>query len=172
MFWRMPPSFEAFCLNQLNGVSKAQRPARGHVVIGLLGAPHVVPLHLHLDWHLVYAVEERDFIGRSERTALGAGAVVAIDIDDQRVVELAHLFDGVDHTADLVVAVRGIGSKDFRLLDKQFLRLRSQVIPVLEQIARPGFQLGVLRDHAEFLLVGENLLAQFVVALVKQVHSS
>ena len=24
MHWRMPPSFEAFCLNQENGVSKAQ----------------------------------------------------------------------------------------------------------------------------------------------------
>ena len=24
MFWRMPPSLEAFCLNQVNGVSKAQ----------------------------------------------------------------------------------------------------------------------------------------------------
>ena len=24
MLWRMPPSFEAFCLNQVNGVSKAQ----------------------------------------------------------------------------------------------------------------------------------------------------
>ena len=24
MFWRMPPSFEAFCLNQVKGVSKAQ----------------------------------------------------------------------------------------------------------------------------------------------------
>ena len=24
MHWRMPPSFEAFCLNQVKGVSKAQ----------------------------------------------------------------------------------------------------------------------------------------------------
>src|SRR4029453_1347619 len=34
----------------------------------------------------------------------------------------------------------------------------------------PGRELGVLRDHAEFLLVGDNLVTQRVPALVEQVQ--
>jgi hypothetical protein len=40
------------------------------------------------------AVEEGDLVGRAQRSALGAGAVVAVDIDDQRVVELAQILEG------------------------------------------------------------------------------
>ena len=84
------------------------------MVVGLLGAPDVVPLHLHVDRHLVDAVEERDLVGRAERAAFGARAVVAVDVDDQRVVELAHVLDGLDDAADLVVVVGGVGGEDLR----------------------------------------------------------
>ena len=40
----------------------------------------------------------------------------------------------------------------------------------LQQVVRPRRELGVLRDHAEPLLVGEDGLAQLVPALVEQVH--
>ena len=68
-------------------------PAGRHVVVGLLGAPDVVPLHLHVDRQFVDAVEERHLVGRAQRPALGAGAVVAVDVDDQRVVELAQILE-------------------------------------------------------------------------------
>ena len=41
---------------------------------------------------------------------------------------------------------------------------------MLQQIIRPRRQLGILRDDAEPLLVGEDLLAQRVPALVEQMH--
>ena len=44
-------------------------------------------------------------------------------------------------------------------------------VPVLQQIVRPGRQLGILRDDAELLLVGEDLVAQGVPALVEQCMS-
>ena len=53
---------------------------------------------------------------------------------------------------------------------KSFFSSSRQRVPVLQQIVRPRRQLGVLRDHAELLLVGEDLVAQRVPALVEQVH--
>src|SRR5206468_8089652 len=85
------------------GCIEGPGPARRHVIVGLLCAPDIVPFHLFGDGHHVYAVEECDFVRRAERTALGAGAVVAVNVDDQRIVELAHVFDGLDHAANFVV---------------------------------------------------------------------
>ena len=135
---------------------KGPGPAGGHVVVGLLGAPDVIPFHLGVDGHLVDAVEEGHFVRRAERAALGAGAVVAVDVDDERVVEFAHLLDGVDDAADLMIAVGGVGGEDFDLLDEELLGLGIQFVPGLEDILRPRCQLGVGGDHAELLLVFED----------------
>ena len=124
------------------GRIKRPGPARRHVVVGLLRAPDVVPLHLVGDRHHVDAIKECDFVRRAERTALGAGAVVAVDVDDERVVELAHVLDGLDDAADFVVVVGLIGGEDFDLLDKELLLLGRAIIPVLEDFGRPGLQLG------------------------------
>ena len=149
---------------------KRPRPACRHVVISVLGAPDIVVLHLHIDRQLVEAVEERDLVGRAHRPALGAGAVVAVDIDDQRVFELPDILEGLDDTADLVVAIGSIGSEDFNLTDEELLLLCRQLVPILDDVGRPGRQLGVLRDHAELFLVLENLLTQLVPALIKELH--
>ena len=138
---------------------KGPGPARRHVVVGLLRTPHVVPLHLYVHRHHVDAVEERDFVGCAERATFGAGAVVAVDVDDKRVVEFAHIVDGLDDTADFVVVVRLVGGEDFHLADEKLLLLRRQIIPVLDEVGRPGFQLGIRRNHAEALLVFENPFA-------------
>ena len=53
--------------------------------------------------------------------ALGARAVVAVDVDDQRVVELAHVLDRLDHAADLVVGVGDVGGEDVDLADEHLL---------------------------------------------------
>lgn len=131
------------------------------MVVGLLGAPHVVELHLHVRGHHVDAVEERDLVGRAERTTLGAGAVVAVDVDDQRVVELAHVRDGLDDPADLVVVVRRVGGENFHLANEQLLLFRRELIPGLDHVLRPGLQLGVGRDDAEALLVREDRSRSF-----------
>ena len=116
------------------------------------------------------AVEEGHLVRRASRRAFGARAVVAADVDDQRVVELAHVLDRLDHAADLVVGVGEIGGIDVGLADEELLLVGGERVPLLQELVGPGRQLGVLRDHAEPLLVGEDLLAQRIPALVEQVH--
>ena len=87
----------------------------------------------------------------------------------KRVVELAHVFDGLDHPADLVVGVREVRPVDVGLLDEELLLVPTERIP-LRQILRPRRQLGIGGNDAEPLLVGEDGLAQFVPAAVEQVH--
>ena len=118
---RVPPKCEAICLVQLNGVSKAQVQPHGHVVVGLVGAPDVVEvLQLILDRN-VDAVEHGDLVRRADQRAFGARTVVAADVDDERVVELAHVLDGLDHAADLVVGVGEVGGIDLDLADEHLL---------------------------------------------------
>ncbi len=98
-------------------------PARRHVVVSLLGAPDVIPFHLICDRHIVDAIEPRDFVGRAHRAAFGAGAVVAVDVDDKRIVELAHVLDGLNDAPDFVIVVGGEGGEDFHLFDVELLLL-------------------------------------------------
>ena len=149
---------------------KGPRPARRHVVVSLLGAPDVIPFHLIGYRHLVDAVEPRDFVRRAHRATFGAGTVVAVDIDDERVVELAHVLNSLNDASDFAVVVSGKRGENFHLLDEELLLLGCQIIPVFEDIRWPRLQPGILRDHAELLLVFKNLLAKLVPAHVKDVH--
>ena len=106
------------------------------------------------------AVVGGHLVGRAAERAFGARAVVTADVDDQRVVELAHVLDCLDHAADLVVGVGRVAGEHFGLRARTTSsRSASQRVP-LRQVIRPGRELGVRRDHAEPLLVGEDLLAQ------------
>ena len=62
--------------------------------------------------HLV----ERAFFG-----AFWAVAVVAADINDERVVQLAHVLNLLNHPADLMVGVGHIGRIDLSLAGIEFL---------------------------------------------------
>ena len=53
---------------------------------------------------------------------------------------------------------------------KSFFSSSVSLIPRLQQLVRPRRQLRVLRNHAEPLLVGEDLVAQRIPALVEQMH--
>ena len=120
------------------GRVKGPGPARRHVVVGLLRTPDIVELHLDVDGHHVDAVEQRDFVGRAQRATLGAGAVVAVDVDDERVVELAHVLDGLDDAPNLVVIVGRISGEDFHLTDEELFLLGRAIIPILDDLGRPG----------------------------------
>ncbi len=112
------------------------RPADGHVVVGAVGAPGIVEvLQLVFDRD-VDAVEHGDLVGRADQRSLGAGAVVAADVDDERVVELAHVLHGLDHAADLVVGVGQIGGIDLDLPDEQLLLIGRKCVPVLQEVLR------------------------------------
>ena len=106
------------------------------------------------------------WLGVPTSGAFGAGAVVAADVDDQRVVEFAHVLDRLDHAADLVVGVGRVGGEDLRLAGEEFLFISGERVP-LRQVVRPRRELRVRRDHAEPLLVGEDLLAHLVPAHVE-----
>lgn len=149
---------------------KCPRPARRHVIVGLLGAPDVIPFQLRRGWHIAHAVKPRDFIGRAHRTALSARAVVAVDVDDECVVELAHVLDGLNDAPDLVVTIRLVGGEDFDLLDEELLLISAELIPWLKVFYRPRLHLRVRWDDAKLLLIREDAVAQLLVAVVEEVH--
>src|SRR5260221_10460502 len=55
------------------------------------------------------------------------------DIQDQRVLELAHILDRLDDPANLVVGVSEVGAEDVGLLDEELLLLEAQLVPRSEE---------------------------------------
>ena len=100
-------------------------------------------------------------LGVPTSAAFGARAVVAFNVYDKRVVELAQVVDRLDHSPDLVIGICDIGGEHLCLAREQLLAVGIQAIP-LRQVIRPGRQLRVCRNDPEPFLVGENLLAQLV----------
>ena len=70
--------------------------------------------------------------------AFRARAIVAADVDDDRVVELAHLFDGVDDAADFVVGISEVSGVDVNLTQEKFPLFFGGLIPVLQDIFGQG----------------------------------
>ena len=131
-------------------------PRHGHVVVGVLGAPGVVEFHLVGDRQFD-AVELQHLARRAVRRAFGGGAIVAADVDDERVVELAHVLDRLDHAADLVVGVGEIGGIDLGLADEELLFVGGQLVPVLAAGRRARASAWRPAGSRRVLLVGEDL---------------
>jgi hypothetical protein len=108
----------------------------------------------------------RHLVERAGDRALHAGAVVTPDPDDQRVVQLAQLVDRVDDPADVVVGVLREPGVDLHLTGVVGLEFARDLIPGGERLVSRR-QLRVRRDHAQFLLPGEGLLAKTVPSLVE-----
>ena len=102
------------------------------------------------------AVEEGQLVERAGGRALHAGAVVAPDVEDERVVEVAHLLDGVEQPADVPVGVLLVAGVDLHLPGVELLLRVGEGVPRRESVGPLG-QLGVLRDDAELLLALERL---------------
>jgi hypothetical protein len=128
-------------------------------------SPERVPEKLILHRH-GYAVESGELVWRSVDHAFGARAIVATDIDDQCVVEFAQVFDRLDNAANLMVRISEICSINVRLLDEELLLFPTQRVP-LRQTFRPRRQFRILGHNAEPLLIGEDLFANFVPALIE-----
>ena len=90
--------------------------------------------------------------------ALHAGAVVAPDVEDQRVVEVAHLLDRVEQSPDVPVGVLREPGEHLHLPGVELLLRVGERVPRREQLRALG-QLGVLRNDPELLLALERLLA-------------
>ena len=125
----VPPKCDATCFTHLNGVSIAHAQRRRIVREGPVRSPELVPEELVLDRHR-NAIEGGELVRRAVEHAFGARAVVAADVDDQRVVELAHVFDRLDDAADFVVGVGEVGAVDVGLLDEELLLFPAERIPL------------------------------------------
>ena len=105
-----PAEVRAHLLAPLEGRGPGPRPRRRVVGIHDGGAPLVEPAveFGELELHLVGerdAVLHRELVERAGDRPLHAGPVVTPDPQNERVVELTELFDGVDDPADVVVGV-------------------------------------------------------------------
>ncbi len=114
----------------------------------------------------VDAVQERHLVERARGGPFEARAVVAPDVEDQRVVEVAHLLDGVEEASGVPVGVVLEARVDLHLPGVELLRGVVERVPRLEEV-RPRGELRILRDHAECLLALEDLLAELVPPLVE-----
>ena len=106
------------------------------------------------------------WLGVPSSRAFGTGAVVAVDIDDQRVVELAHILDFLDHAADLVVGIGRIAGEHLRLPGEELLLVGRQRFP-FRQVIGPGRELRIRGNDPQPFLVGEDLLAHDIPAHVE-----
>ena len=165
-----------YLLDPLERRVEGPGPPYRHVRLSLDRTPVIVMLQLLSDGDLD-GLKTSHVKGSSERRAFRARPVVAADIDDQCVVEFAHVCDFLYHPADLMVGICRVGGKDIRLTDEKLLFVGTECVPLRELDASvfglpvgPGRQLGVRWDHAELFLVGKDLLTQLVPALVEQVH--
>ena len=150
---------------------KRPGPRNRHVVIGVFRPPEIVEvlelnIHRHLD-----PVEHRHLVRGAVQRAFGRGSVVARDVDDKRIVQIAVGFDRIDHAADFSVGVSEVGRIDIGLPDEHFLLISRQLVPVLEQVRRPGCQFCRFRNHPKPLLVGKDRVAQLVPSVIEQLHA-
>src|SRR5271163_4597100 len=109
--------------------------------IGLVRAPVVIVQCVHrqngLDRrHIDDAVVGGVLVECAVHAAFGAGTIVAVDVDDQRVVEFAHLLDFVNHSTNLVVGVGGIGGEDLRFTGIHLLFRNVKRVPLGQLGAR------------------------------------
>src|SRR5262249_15078796 len=123
------------------------------------------------------ALNRGHLVRGAEDGAFRARAIVAADVDDKRVVQLAYVFHGLDHAADLMVGVSCVGRKNVRLSDEKFLFIGTERVPFLKlRAAKFGLSIGpwrklsIRRNYTDPFLVGEDRLAQLFPTLIEQVH--
>ena len=98
---------------------------------GLGRTPNVIELQLIRDWN-IDTLNRGHIVRGAEDGAFRARAIVADDEDDQRVVQLTHVFHRLDHTADLMVGVSRVGCKNIRLTDEKLLLVGTERLPFLK----------------------------------------
>ena len=143
----------------------AERPSGRRRHRGVRPANLVERLELILQ-RLRRLVERAHGVEHAEPATVGARAVVARDVDDQGVVQHAHVFDRLHDPADLVVGQLGKRGEELLIADRDLFLVGGQRVPIGRNVGL-GRELGVLRDDAEFLLAGQNLLAILVPTLIE-----
>ncbi|MNP34602.1 hypothetical protein D3C76_1278980 [compost metagenome] len=98
--------------------------------------------------------------------ALGAGAVVAPDIEDQGVLALAHLVQGIEEPSGLRIGMLGIAGKDLHQAKLEGALVLGNIRPARQTRGTRG-QFGIFGDPADLFLPREDILAHLVPAGVE-----
>ena len=159
------PRWETICLKYWKGVSIAMRPADRVMVAGH-GRAQLVQMRFQEGDTLLDPVHERDVVEQALRPALGARAVVALDIDDHRVVEFPLLAQHIDDPPDLAVVIGQRRGIDLHHVGIDLLLVGRERLPGGDNVG-PRRQLRVGRYDAQRLLARQRLLAHLVPALVE-----
>ena len=146
-------------------MSPATAQPGGVVGVGVRAAQVVVVLEDVRDG-FGDAVEVGHLVEQAVHGPFGAGAVVADFVEDERVVQLAEVFDRLDQPADLVVGVFAEAGEHFHLAGEELLLVGAQRVPVLDRLGLGG-ELGAGGHDAELDLPGQRLFAELVPALVE-----
>ena len=99
-------------------------------------------------------------------TALGAGAVITEDREDDRVVGLALRRDRIQHAANLVIGLLQIAGVDLGLMSEQLFLIVGERVPGRQPFG-PWRELGVGGNQTRGFLLVEGFLANHIPAAVK-----
>ncbi len=108
----------------------------------------------------------RQQLGDGAGLAFGRSAVVGADVEDEGVVEDAQGFQLVDDLAVLGVGVLQETGVDLHQAGLEGALFVGHILPALHAV-HDRRQLGLLRNPAQFLLLGERLFAQRFPAVVE-----
>ncbi len=141
------------------------RPADGIVVERRRRAQFV---HAFEDCAEIFgdSVEEGHLVEQAIKSAFGAGTVVPLDVDDQRIVQLAEIFNRVEDAAHLVVGIGQRRGVDLHHAGKDLPLVSSQRVPCRNRFGTRG-QLGVGRNDSHLPLPRECLFPHLVPALIE-----
>ena len=149
-------------LGPLEGRVRRPGPADREVREGVGTAP-VVEVSRHLVKGSDDAVQRHHLVVGALGAALGARAVVADDVEEERVVEFAERLELRDESPDLVIRVLGESRERLHLDLEQPLLVGVHVVPGRD-LFRPRGEFRIGRDHPHCLLAREGLLAEPVPA--------
>ena len=142
-----------------------QRPA-GRIHAERRGIAERVEPGRHVRGVVLDAVADEVLAEGAARAALAGRSVVAEQVEEQRVVEDAHVLQGVDEPADLDVGVLGEAGVGLHEAGGDPLLGLVEVVPARDALGPRG-QLGRLGHDAELLLPRQGLLALRVPAGVE-----
>ena len=128
-------------------------------------APLVELRELHL-CRRIDAVQVHEFVERAFWAALRTRAVVARDVEKERVVEFTHRIDCIDEPADFMIGVRRIRGIRFHLTRHHTTRVFAVRIPRCD-LLWPRREFGRRRHDTERDLSRERFFSQFVPSLIK-----
>src|SRR5215510_16475428 len=123
--------------------------------------PELVDPVQHLLEGRLEPIKRHDLVGGTRQRTLGARAVIADDVDDESVLQLAHFLQRVHHAAYFVIGVFEKVSIILGLASHETLLLWCMVIPSGDLLGPRG-ELRSSRNHAHFKLPLPGLFAVLI----------